>query len=200
MNRELDSQKQPIKRRQQLTVRKAPQYTENPFMKPLSTEIRGKKKFYNVISKNDLIVTTEGEIRQGMGVEHKVVKIADDAEFVKVFRDGVSGIYDLNTPGKKVFGYLLDVVQANPNTDRIYLFFMDAMEEPWSISKPVFFRGLAELLLKNFIARSYAPNMFYLNPAMIWNGDRFRFVQEYIRKSSKMPETEATEAPKLKDS
>lgn len=184
MSGEPESRKEQAKRRQQLTVRDAPQHHENPFMRSVSTDVRGKKKFYNVIAKGDHIVSAEGEIRQGMGVEHKVVKVVDDAEFVKVFANGVAGIYDLNTPGKKVFGYLLEVVQANPNIDRIYLFFMDAMEEPWRISKPVFFRGLAELLLKNFIAKSNAPNMFYLNPMMVWNGDRFRFVQEYLRESA----------------
>jgi DNA-binding IclR family transcriptional regulator len=61
---------------------------------------------------------------------------------------------------------------------------MDALEEPWRIPKSTFFKGMAELLEKGFLAKSANPNMFFLNPAMMWNGDRFRFVQEYQRASS----------------
>ena len=117
-------------------------------------------------------------------VQHPVTKILDDSLFVTVFADGVAGIYDLGRPGTKVFRFLFDEVQKNPNQDRIYLYFMDALEEPWRIPKSTFFKGMAELLEKGFLAKSANPNMFFLNPAMMWNGDRFRFVQEYQRASS----------------
>jgi hypothetical protein len=69
---------------------------------------------------------------------------------------------------------------------------MDAIEEPWSISKPVFFRGMAELLEKKFIARSSNPNIFFMNPKMMFNGDRFRLIQEFrrARKTDRLSVTE----------
>lgn len=166
-------------------VRSAPTFAENPFMQGAVTEVKGRKKHYNVLGRPALAVDQKsGEVLGG--VEHKVVKMVDDSQFVKVFADGIAGIYDLSKPGARVFRYLFDVVQKHPNVDRLYLYFMDALEEPWAIPKSVFFRGMAELLEKNFIARSQNPNMFFLNPSMIWNGDRFSFVQEFIR-AKKVP-------------
>jgi hypothetical protein len=161
-------------------VRSAPTHTENPFLDGTVTEVKGKKKFYNVLSQPAVAMNPKTGEFLGR-VEHKVVRMVDDSQFVKVFADGIAGIYDLSKPGGRVFRYLFDVVQQHPNVDRLYLYFMDAVEEPWAIPKSVFFRGMAELLDKNFIARSQNPNMFYLNPAMIWNGDRFSFVQEFVR-------------------
>lgn len=160
-------------------VRKAPTFTENPFLKGSLVEVSGRKKRYSVAARGDTIISKTGQVKGG--IEHTIVRVVDDSQFVKVFADGIIGIYDLKSAGSKVFRYLFDEVQKHPNIDRIYLYFMDAQEEPWKISKPVFFRGMAELLDKGFIARSANPNMYYLNPAMIWNGDRFRFVQEYQR-------------------
>lgn len=165
-------------------VRQAEKHSVNPFLHgETRVQVKSKKRFYGNISEDELVVSKgTGEITGG--VEHKVVRLVDGAEFVKVFAAGVAGIYGLKTAGRKVFSYLLEVVQANPNTDRIYLHFMDALEEPWKISKTVFFNGMAELIDKKFVASSDRQNMFFLNPAMVWNGDRFRFVQEYVRKSS----------------
>lgn len=160
-------------------IRASPTHTENPFLKGSEIQITGRKKRYTIASRGDTVLGPTGELKAG--VEHTIVRVVDDAQFVKVFADGIAGIYDLRSAGSKVFRFLFDQVQKHPNVDRLYLYFMDAVEEPWQISKPVFFRGMAELLEKGFIARSANPNMFYLNPTMLWNGDRFRFVQEYQR-------------------
>jgi hypothetical protein len=169
-------------------VRSAPTFAENPFMRGSVTKIKGRKKHYDVLGRPAIAIDQKtGEVLGG--VEHKVVRVVDDSQFVKVFSDGIAGIYDLSKPGTRVFRYLFDVVQEHPNVDKLYLYFMDALEEPWTIPKSVFFRGMAELLEKNFIARSQNPNMFYLNPAMIWNGNRFSFVQEFI-KTKAIPQTD----------
>lgn len=167
------------KKREITGVRGAPAHRENPFLLGAAVDITGRKKRYTITGKTDAVVGQDGRYKGA--VEHSIVRLVDDAQFVKVFSDGIRGMYDLSAPGSKVFRYLFDQVQRSPNVDRIYLYFMDAVEEPWSISKPVFYRGLAELLDKQFIASSTNPNMYFLNPAMIWNGDRFRFVQEYRR-------------------
>lgn len=163
-------------------VRNAPAHRENPFLGGALVQVKGRKKNYQIASTAMTLADRNGQV-QGT-VQHTVTKIIDDSLFVKVFADGVAGIYDLGRPGTKVFRFLFDEVQKNPNQDRIYLYFMDALEEPWRIPKSTFFKGMAELLEKGFLAKSANPNMFFLNPAMMWNGDRFRFVQEYQRASS----------------
>lgn len=163
-------------------VRSAPAHKENPFLRGSLIAVKGRKKNYTVASGAMTLTDSRGQV-QGT-VQHAITRVVDDTLFVKVFSDGVAGMYDLGRPGAKVFRYLFDEVQKNPNQDRIYLYFMDAMEDPWRIPKTTFFKGMAELLEKGFLAKSANPNMFFLNPSMMWNGDRFRFVQEYQRASS----------------
>lgn len=171
-------------------LRQAKAFAENPFLSGSVVELKGKKKRYTIAARSDLIVNQEGEVKGG--IEHSIVRMVDDTQFVKVFADGIAGIYDLKSGGGKVFRYLFEQIQERPNVDRIYLYFMDAVEEPWAISKTVFFRGMAELLEKGFIARSESPNMFFLNPAMIWNGDRFKFINEYRRLPPKAKRIESS--------
>lgn len=163
-------------------IRNSITHSENPFLTGSIVNIRGRRKRYQIAARGDTVLGPKGELKAG--VEHTIVHIVDDSKFVKLYADGVVGMYDLNSAGSKVFRYLFDQVQNHPNIDKIYLYFMDAVEEPWKISKPVFFRGMAELLEKSFIARSSNPNMFYLNPMMLWNGNRFKFVNEYRREKT----------------
>lgn len=163
-------------------VRGAPAHKENPFLRGSLVAVKGRKKNYTVAS-GAMTLTDKTGVVQGT-VQHTITKVIDDTLFVKVFSDGVAGMYDLGRPGAKVFRFLFDEVQKNPNQDRMYLYFMDALEDPWCIPKTTFFKGMAELLDKGFLAKSANPNMFFLNPSMMWNGDRFRFVQEYQRASA----------------
>lgn len=162
-------------------VRNAPSFKENPFISGSLVQVKGRKKNYSVAS-GAMTLTDKQGVVQGV-VQHSITRIVDDSLFVKVFADGIAGMYDLSKPGSKVFRYLFDEVQKNPNQDRMYLYFMDALEDPYCIPKTAFFKGMAELLTKGFLAKSANPNMFFLNPSMMWNGDRFRFVQEYQRAS-----------------
>lgn len=163
-------------------VRSAPAHKENPFLRGSLVAVKGRKKNYTVAS-GAMTLTDKTGVIQGT-VQHTITKVVDDTLFVKVFSDGIAGMYDLGRPGTKVFRFLFDEVQKNPNQDRMYLYFMDALEDPWCIPKTTFFKGMAELLDKGFLAKSANPNMFFLNPSMMWNGDRFRFVQEYQRTSA----------------
>ena len=105
-------------------IRSAPTHTENPFLKGSLVEVQGRKKRYSVAARGDVLVAPNGQVKGT--VEHTIVRVVDDSQFVKVFADGISGIYDLNSAGSKVFRYLFDEVQKHPNIDRIYLYFMDA--------------------------------------------------------------------------
>jgi hypothetical protein len=171
-----------LEKREITGVRNAPAHKENPFLSGSLVAVKGRKKNYTVASGAMTLTDSTGTV-QGT-VQHSITRIVDDTHFVKIFSDGVAGIYDLGRPGAKVFRFLFDEVQKNPNQDRIYLYFMDALEDPWRIPKTTFFKGMSELLEKGFLAKSANPNMFFLNPSMMWNGDRFRFVQEYQRAST----------------
>jgi hypothetical protein len=50
------------------------------------------------------------------------------------------------------------------------------------LAKTTYMTALAELVEKGFVAPSTNPNLFFINPAIFFNGDRIRFVTEIRRK------------------
>ena len=57
--------------------------------------------------------------------------------------------------------------------------FIEQIEE--SISETTYMRGINELIKKDFIAESpRGSGWFYINPDIIFNGDRVRFIQELV--------------------
>ena len=51
------------------------------------------------------------------------------------------------------------------------------------MSEKTFQRGLRELLGKSFLAPKL-PNVYWVNPALFFKGDRVMFVREYRRRSA----------------
>ncbi|MGS4726883.1 hypothetical protein ACKURA_06780, partial [Citrobacter farmeri] len=68
----------------------------------------------------------------------------------------------------------MGIYQKQIGGDEIYLNFETAKEEAekydYTISKAVYYRGLKELLEKKMIAKSVKKYIFYINPAIVFNG------------------------------
>ncbi|EFU43972.1 hypothetical protein HMPREF9539_05537, partial [Escherichia coli MS 110-3] len=56
----------------------------------------------------------------------------------------------------------------------------------FELSSPIFYRGIKELIEKKIIAKSVDKIVFYINPAIFFNGDRARFVTEVIKKKEEI--------------
>ena len=56
----------------------------------------------------------------------------------------------------------------------------------FELSAPIFYRGIKELVEKKIIAKSVDKIVFYINPAIFFNGDRARFVTEVIKKKEEI--------------
>ena len=56
----------------------------------------------------------------------------------------------------------------------------------FELSAPIFYRGIKELVEKKIIAKSVDKIVFYINPAVFFNGDRARFVTEVIKKKEEI--------------
>ncbi len=46
-------------------------------------------------------------------------------------------------------------------------------------SKMQCYRGLGELLANKIIAMSDQPNLWFINPKIVFNGDRIAFIKQY---------------------
>lgn len=155
----------------------------NPLVEP--QQITTKRRIVKSGRGEDLVNPVTGEVH-GVAVVHQVEE-RDDAEFVKVFAAGVSASYELNRTSQRVFQVILDQYQRTPMTggyaDSVYLAWFDGglSGESVGMSEATFNRGMRELLAKGFIAAKM-PNVYWVNPALFFKGDRVMFIKEYHRR------------------
>lgn len=155
----------------------------NPLVVP--QEITVKRRRVRTGSNRDLVDPLTGEI-QGVTAIYTVEE-KDDAEFVKVFSDGIKASFGLSKTAHRVFQVVLDQYQGTPMVrgyaDSVYLAWFDGglSGQAIGMTDRTFQTGLKELLAKGFLA-ARSPNLFWVNPALFFKGDRVAFVKEYHRK------------------
>lgn len=158
-------------------------YKDNPFVKELS--ISTTKKRITVSANKAVIDTTTGELENVAEVCQ--IKHVDDEQFVKLFTTNLKAFFDLSLPTFRLLQVVLHQLQKVYDNDTILLdltaaedYFTSTQQKP--LSRSSFFRSIKELLDKKFIAATERSNLYFINPALFFNGDRFRFVTEYHRK------------------
>lgn len=156
---------------------------ENPLLNP--STIRVKKKHVSTNLTTRLVNPETGEV-EALSKIHTIEE-KDDEHFVKVFAAGVAASYDLTKTASRVFQAILAIYEKTPLSNG----FADSVYIAWfgeglsghaiGMSEKTFKRGLKQLLEKGFISPK-APNMFWVNPALFFKGDRVAFIKEYKRK------------------
>ena len=157
----------------------------NPLMEPRQIQVR--RRFVSTRSSSQqLMNTVTGEMTAIAVIQ--TVEERDDAEFVKVFADGVRAAFDLSRTGYRVFQAVLAVYQSTTmrggyaEAVELYWFGPGLNGQVLDMSEKTFQRGLKELLSKDFLYPR-APSSFWVNPSLFFKGDRVAFVKEYKRKS-----------------
>lgn len=70
-----------------------------------------------------------------------------------------------------------------PKNDMIMFILEDCLEYTKYTSKGTVYRGLAELVKAEIIARGINENLWFINPLIVFNGDRVSFTKTYVRKN-----------------
>jgi hypothetical protein len=172
-----------------------PVYDRNPFM--AGVMVKTKKKNLTVARGTKLtdIETNEEEMTTTIAQ----IKHVDEEGFVKLFSGQVKLYFELSQPGLKVFLLMLQAVQKSIGADRIYMTHLTAMRAAENmgktLSRAVYDRGVRDLCEKKIIAVSEEVGWFFINPAVLFNGDRARFVTEY-RRTSQADQGELFDTPK----
>lgn len=160
---------------------------ENPLL--FDAGIKAKDKYVSAGVRKELLDPSSGEV-QAMSCIHRIKKV-DDTEFVKVFSEGVKAMYGLTKTGIRVFQAILDEYQGTKMNggfaDSIYIRWFNGglCGRDLGFSERTFHTGLKELLLNKFIAPR-APNLYWVNPALFFKGDRVALIREYRKKSSEL--------------
>ena len=127
---------------------------KNPLLD--GTMISSKERRISAGLRSSLIDPDTGEV-QAISSIHRVKQV-DDAEFVKVFSEGVKAMYGLTRTGMRVFQAILEEYQDTKMNggfaDSIYINWFDGglCGRDLGFSERTFHTGLKELLLNKFLA------------------------------------------------
>jgi hypothetical protein len=165
-------------------IRELEIYQDNPFIDGLGYDRRKKTEVLYTGDRAVVNVKT-GEIDDDEQIAVARIKYVDSDQFVKVYLRYIHVFFELGQPAQKVARFVLEQVGRRAlGKGEVLLSFTEYAafyDGQAGTSRPTFMRGLQELAAKNLIAKSPNPSIWWINPAMVFNGDRARFVTEVRR-------------------
>jgi hypothetical protein len=156
----------------------------NPFA--TGSTVQTKRRYVRSGRSKEMLDPVTGEVTAVTSIHS--VEERDDAEFVKVFAEGVSAMYGLSKTAMRVFQAILheyqDTKMHGGFADSIYLHWFDQglNGQKLDMSERTFQNGFKELLLNQFLAPRSA-NLYWVNSSLFFKGDRVAFIKEYRRKA-----------------
>ncbi|WP_210494308.1 replication/maintenance protein RepL [Pantoea ananatis] len=153
-------------------------YDKNPFILQNGIEILTKDK-RRTVARGEKFESPEGQRYESV---INSIQEVDKEKFVKLFISKIRVIFDLSLTGNKLFYIFLFSISDAIGKDQVYMNFETAKDianqRDFNLSNPVFYRGIKELIEKQIIAPSKSKYIYYINPAVVFNGDRARFIEE----------------------
>lgn len=157
-----------------------PETETNPFLTNFEIQTRKKRtktETCEVFDANGVAANLQGQ-------EINEVRFVDKGQFVKVMNKAFHAAFGLNQAGQKLFWVMMAEIGRGMGQDRVFLHYKSGWMidgQTVSIPKSTFYRGLEALEGANFIRRCQTAKGFYwLNPGMVWNGDRITLATTYI--------------------
>lgn len=172
-------------------------YAENPFA--------SEDGFRVPLTKKSEVIETDGPASISVGEEQiavaqiRRIKTVDSDPFVKLFVAELDRFFELTPSALRVVTVLIQSIGniRIGDGDQVYIneaTIADKMKE-YGMKPPsgaTYYRAMEELIAKGFIAPSTKTGLFYINPAIFFNGDRVRFITEIRKKrTSKREQLEA---------
>lgn len=163
-----------------------PANKENPFLKQVVEQVNNHvvKRFQNSTSttKKAVLQAVDPETGEHVGYTSFIRQIVvDDDKFTKVYAQNLQAFFDLSKTGMRVLAYVFTCLKVS--NDKIYFDIDDAMKFTGYKNHRSVYNGLAELLKAEIIARGKKENLYYINPMIIFNGNRINFIKQYVKKS-----------------
>ncbi|MDY4379082.1 hypothetical protein SOV92_14820 [Pectobacterium brasiliense] len=163
----------------------------NPFCFETELKIETRKKNLTVSRGTELIERKDTSKSYFANIVH--TQEVDKEEFIKLYTSQIKAYFDLTKTAYKVFFIFLRIYQDAIGKDHFYLSCKKAMSlaekiDHFALSESIFYRGIKELIEKRIIAKTNEKNWYFINPAIVFNGDRARFVSEIIKKKEAMEE------------
>lgn len=159
------------------------QHTENPFVADAvdTLKVARRTQMMTATSKDAVhyVVNRESGEVDGYSAFMRVIEV-DEERFAKLYLSELAALWDLNKPAIRVFTYI--VSSLVPNKDSIIFETDKCMEYTGYKSEKSVFTGLSELIEHGIIARTNKHWQYFINPMIMWNGNRVTFAKTYIKK------------------
>lgn len=166
----------------------------NPFVEHALEDISiVKKKQWMSSTKNAEVHTIIDKDGQAVGHSAFMRFIeVDEEKFAKMYLSQFENFWDLPKSAMRVFGYIMQ--QLKPKKDKFEFFYDDCQEYTKYKSIQPIYNGLTALIANGIIARGYNENTFFINPLIVFNGDRVTFAKTYIKKKKKVADPNQLDA------
>jgi hypothetical protein len=159
-----------------------PTFLENPFVEQAIKDIKIIQKTQVVRPSNrdeiQMITSTGGEVT-GYTAFMRFVEV-DEEKFAKVYLSQFTAFWELTKPAIRVFGYILSILK--PKQDEFFLEMNKCLSYTKYTHANSVLSGLAVLVECGIIARSDSHFKYFINPLVVFNGDRVTFAKTYVKK------------------
>jgi hypothetical protein len=164
-------------------ITKQPAFEENPFVEKAIQDIKIVQKTQVIRPQNkgeiQLIISSgSGEI-QGHSAFMKFVEV-DEMQFAKVYISQFASFWELSKPAIRVFGFIITILK--PKQDFFNFDMDDCMKYTGYTQRNHILTGLSCLIDCGIIARSNKSYKYFINPLVVFNGDRVSFAKTYIKR------------------
>lgn len=172
------------KRKGYTKIGNLPIFDTNPFVEGAIKEIGestvSKKRFVKGTKGiEQIVVNRDGEIT-GHTAFLQMVEV-DEAKFAKLYLSQFAAFWDLPKAAIRVFGYIITKCLL-PKQDVFYFDIDESLSYTGYSSSKYINTGIASLVNAGIIARGNRQNKYFINPLVVFNGNRVTFAKTYIRK------------------
>lgn len=159
---------------------------ENPFIKQAIEEVnKNVVKKYRSSTGTDrraVLQAVDPDSGELLGHTSFIRQIeVDEEQFTKFYLSNFKAFYGLSEKAIRIFGYIL--TKLTPNKDEFMLIIEDCLSQTCYKTKPSIYAALAELIKADIIARGRTDTLFFINPMVVFNGNRVTFVKTYVKKN-----------------
>jgi hypothetical protein len=171
----------------EISLSKFPKHEVNPFVEDAVTKVqkvtvkKARKVGANKSAQHIIVSSETGEF-EGYAQFMRIVEV-DEEQFAKIYISEFGAFYNLNKAAMKVFHYIISNLKRNNDT---FLFRMDkCLEFTGYKNKGSVFNALTNLVENGIIARAMYNEEYFINPLIMFNGDRIAYTKAYIKKRRK---------------
>ncbi len=152
-------------------------HSRNPFIKDVAVHIQSSHRRKIVGSKwQDVMDTDTGELSKQKITVFGEKKQVDKQSYMKLFIGEIKRFFDLSKTSMKLLEYIMDNIRWNK--DKICMHQPTIMDD-MKISRTTCYRSMIQLLDAGIIAKADTDGCYYVNPTVVFKGDRIILYTEY---------------------